>query len=160
MKTRIMILLLATAALAIASTGCGKKFIPNTEIEDNERNREVVGFCERYRHAVEDMNIGLLLSLASPRYFDNNGSPTGDDDFDRSGLEEVLQERFRAVKAIRYEMRYRNLFEHQGVIYVEFTYTLSFQYSVGEATKWSNKTADNRLELEPVEGGYLIVAGM
>jgi hypothetical protein len=106
------------------------------------------------------MNIGLLLSLASPRYFDNAGTPSGDDDFDRSGLEEVLNERFRAVKAIRYELRYRDIFKHRSLVFVEFTYTLSFQYSVGDQTKWSNKTADNRLEIEPVDGGYLIVAGM
>ena len=36
----------------------------------------------------------------------------------------------------------------------------SFQYAVGERTRWSNRTADNRLELERVDGGYLIVAGM
>jgi hypothetical protein len=160
MKSQILLPLIAVVLLSGVLAGCGKKYIPNTEIEDNEFNREVVEFCERYRHAVEDMNIGLLLSMASPRYFDNAGTPPGDDDFDRAGLEEVLQERFRAVKAIRYELRYRDLFEHQSLIFVEFTYTLSFQYEVGGQTKWSNKTADNRLEIEPVDGGYLIVAGM
>lgn len=160
MKNSIPLLLLATVVLATAAAGCGKKYIPNTEIEDTEFNRELIGFCERYRHAVEDMNVGLLLTLASPRYFDNAGTPSGDDDFDRTGLEEVLNERFRAVKAIRYELRYRSIFEHRGLIFVEFTYTLSFQYEVSGQTKWSNKTADNRLEIEAVDGGYLIVAGM
>jgi hypothetical protein len=160
MKNPIPALLLLTVAFTVLASGCGKKYIPNTEIEDTEFNRELIGFCERYRHAVEDMNVGLLLSLASPRYFDNAGTPTGDDDFDRSGLEEVLNERFRSVKAIRYELRYRDIFEHRNLIFVEFTYTLSFQYEVGGQTKWSNKTADNRLEIEPVDDGYLIVAGM
>ena len=160
MKTSTPALLLVVVAFAALASGCGKKYIPNTEIEDTEFNREIIGFCERYRHAIEDMNIGLLLSLASPRYFDNAGTPSGDDDFDRSGLEEVLNERFRSVKAIRYELRYRDIFEHRGLVFVEFTYTLSFQYDVGGTTKWSNKTADNRLEIEPVDGGYLIVAGM
>jgi hypothetical protein len=160
MKLSNSLFLILATALALAAAGCGKKYIPNTQIEDTEFNREIIGFCERYRHAVEDMNIGLLLSLASPRYFDNAGSPTGDDDFDRTGLEEVLNERFRAVKAIRYEIRYRDIFEQQNVVYVEFTYTLSFQYDVGGETKWSNKTADNRLEIERVDGGYLILAGM
>lgn len=160
MKLTNSLLLILATALALATAGCGKKYIPNTQIEDTEFNREIIGFCERYRHAVEDMNIGLLLSLASPRYFDNAGSPTGDDDFDRTGLEEVLNERFRLVKAIRYEIRYRDIFEQQGVVFVEFTYTLSFQYDVGDQSKWSNKTADNRLEIEPIDGGYLILAGM
>jgi len=156
-------LLMAVALLGVlvcAATGCGKRYIPNTEIEDTELNREIVAFCERYRHAIEDLNVGLLLSMASPRYFDNSGTPSGDDDYDRSGLEEVLSERFSKLKAMRYEIKYRSLHEQMGTVFVEFTYTMSFQYAVGEKTRWSNRTADNRLELERVDGSYLILAGM
>ena len=146
--------------LVFLAIGCSKKYIPNTEIEDNAFNRDVVAFCERYRHGVEDMNIGLLLSFASPRYFDNSGTTSGSDDMDRSGLEEVLKSRFKAVRALRYEMRYIDIYQKGGRIYVEYTFTTSFQYEVAGETKWANKTADNRLELEPVEGGFLILSGM
>ncbi len=152
---------MVVAVILVSTTmGCTKRYIPNTEIEDTELNREVVAFCERYRHAVEDLNIGLLLSLASPRYFDNSGTTSGDDDMDRSGLEEVLKERFQSVKAIRYEIRYRDIFENFGVIHVDYTYTTSFQYDVAGNTKWSNKTADNQLEIERADDGYLILSGM
>ncbi|MCP4680301.1 MAG: hypothetical protein GY854_33385 [Deltaproteobacteria bacterium] len=140
--------------------GCGKRYIPNTEIEDNEVNREIVAFCERYRHAVEDLNIGLLLSLASPRYFDNSGTTTGDDDMDRVGLEDILKNRFKTVRAIRYEIHYRSIYENYDVIHIEYTYTTSFQYEVDGVTKWENKTADNQLELERIDDGYLILSGM
>jgi hypothetical protein len=159
MKHLLLMAVLIAVALS-AAAGCGKRYIPNTEIEDTEINREIVAFCERYRHAVEDLNVGLLMSMASPRYFDNSGTPAGDDDFDHSGLEEVLRERFAKLKAMRYEIKYRNLFEQMGTVYVEFTYTMSFQYAVGDKTRWSNRTADNRLELERVDGGYLILTGM
>ncbi len=151
---------LAAAAIAVIVAGCAVEYIPNTTIEDTEANREIVEFCERYRHAVEDMNVGLLLSMASPRYFDNSGTSTGDDDFDRAGLEEVLDDRFRDVDSVRYEIRYRDIYEQDGLVHVDYTYTMSFQYTVDGETKWSNKTADNRLELQPVEDGFLIVAGM
>lgn len=151
---------LAAAFLLLCIAGCQKNFIPNTEIEDNDFNREIINFCERYRHGVEDLNVGLLLSLASPRYFENSGTPSGEDDFDRDGLEQVLSKRFKELKAMRYEFKYRDIFEQNSVIYVEYTYTTSFQYTVEDRNKWHNRTADNRLEIEKVEGGYLILSGM
>lgn len=148
------------AVLCFVISGCNKRFIPNTEIPDNEFNREVVAFCERYRHAVEDMNVGLLLTLASPRYFDNSGTTTGDDDMDRVGLEQMLMERFIALQTVRYEMKYLGIFEHNGLVFVEYTYNMSFQYKVEDKTRWYNRTADNRLELEKVDGSFLITSGM
>ena len=145
---------------ALAASACHEKVIPNTEIPDNDENRAIIAFCERYRHAVEDRNVGLLLSLASQRYFDNSGTTTADDDIDREGLERVLTERFKELKAMRYEIKYRDVFESVGVIYVEYTYNMAFQYQIGEKTKWSNRTADNRLELERVSDGFLILTGM
>lgn len=153
-------ILCAVLGTCLLCSGCYKRYIPNTEIEDTDVNREIVAFCERYRHAVEDLNIGLLLSLASPRYFDNMGTSKADDDVDREGLERVLKERFNSVGKVRYEIRYRSLYEMNSTIYVEYTYTTSFQYTVGEKMRWGNKTADNRLEIERSDNGLLIVSGM
>jgi hypothetical protein len=152
--------LIPSVAILFFVAACTPKFIPNTEIEDTEENRAIISFCERYRHAVEDMNIGLLLSLASPDYFDNSGTLTGEDDMDKAGLEAVLKERFKAVESIRYEIRYRNVFVKNDTILVEYTYTTSYRYNIGEEPRWENKTADNRLELERVDDGFLIRSGM
>jgi hypothetical protein len=57
-------------------------------------------------------------------------------------------------------MKYRNIHEAGRQIYVEFTYTMSFQYEINGKTRWANETADNRLEIERVNDGYLILAGM
>jgi len=158
LKNKYLIWLVCCAVLATGA--CHEKFIPNTEIPDNDDNRAIVAFCERYRHAIEDRNVGLLLSLASQRYFDNSGTPSADDDIDRAGLETVLTDRFKELKTMRYEFKYRNIFETIGVIYVEYTYNMAFQYQIGDKTKWSNRTADNRLELERVADGFLILTGM
>ena len=156
-------LMLGAALLTVTSMGsmgCAKSYIPNTEVEDNAENREIVRVCEKYRRAVEERNIGMLMALASPRYFDNSGTTTGEDDYDRQGLEQVLRVRFATIKAMRYEFKYRSIFESQGLMYVEYTYTMSFQYEVDGQSHWANRTGDNRLELEKVGDGYLIVSGM
>ena len=146
--------------VVLVTAGCQKQYIANTEILDTDFNRDVLNFCERYRHSIEDMNIGLLLKLASPRYFDNSGTPTGDDDIDKAGLEGVLHERFSPIESIRFEIVYRGIFEENSVVYVEYTYTMSFQYTIDGETKWNNHTGDNRLELERSEDGFLILSGM
>ena len=157
-KTTTILILLPI--LLVTVMGCAPKMIPNTEVEDNQENRDIISFCERYRHAVEDLNIGLLISLASPRYFDNSGTVSGDDDMDKSGLEAILKERFKAIEAIRYEIKYRSIYKKTDVVYVEYTYTTSFRYNVDGVPHWENKTADNRLELEETNGGYAILSGM
>ena len=151
---------LIPVAPLIAVVSCSPKFIPNTEVEDTEDNRAIISFCERYRHAVEDLNIGLLLSLASPNYFDDSGTVTGTDDMDKAGLEAVLKERFKSVETIRYEINYRKVYAKNSTIYVEYTYTTSFRYNIDNQPRWENKTADNRLELERIEDGFLILSGM
>ena len=50
--------------LLVAVVGCSKSYIPNTDVEDNSDNRKVIAFCEEYRHAVEDKDVGKLLKLA------------------------------------------------------------------------------------------------
>ena len=160
MKTRTIGFLFV--AVAMASMGCSPKMIPNTEVPDTRENREIIAFCERYRHAVEDLNVGLLITLASPKYFDNSGTVDGDDDMDKDGLEAVLKARFKSLEAMRYEIRYRDIYTKNDVVMVEYTYTTSFRYNVNGDPHWENKTADNRLELEKVnsDGGYLILSGM
>jgi hypothetical protein len=151
---------MALALLGTCVSGCKKRTIPNTDIEDNDFNREVIDFCERYRRAVEEKNVGLLLTLASPRYFDNSGTPTVEDDVDLARLEEVLKNRLAGLNTIRYEFRYRTIYELDNVIYVELIYNTAYQYDVGGELKWSNRTADNRLQLEAQGDGFLILSGM
>jgi hypothetical protein len=152
--------LLIAAGLICFAAGCKPKFIPNTEVPDTEGNRDIITFCERYRHAVEDLNVGLLLSLASPKYFDDSGTVDGDDDMDRTGLEAVLKDRFKIIEAIRYEIKYRTVYTKNNIIMVEYTYTTSYRFAMDGKPHWENKTADNRLELESVDGSYKILSGM
>ena len=52
---------------ALTTLGCSKSYIPNTDVEDTSENKKVISFCEKYRHAVEEKDVGGLLKLASPK---------------------------------------------------------------------------------------------
>ncbi|APS00877.1 hypothetical protein BCY86_03880 [Pajaroellobacter abortibovis] len=140
---------------------CSKTYIPNTDVEDKEINRAVILFCERYRHAVEERNVGELLKLASPAYHEDGGNTRGDDDLDYEGLKEYLTETFIKTNSIRYEIRYRRItFTERNYIYVDYTYAASYKIPGLKGEEWKHTIADNRLELVIDGDSYKIIAGM
>jgi hypothetical protein len=147
--------------LALATSACASQNIPNTDVEDSIENREVVSFCERYREAVEERNVGVILNLASQRYFDDNGTPTGEDDLDYRKLADKLAVWRESVLDVRYEIRYRRIAFVRDRILVDFTYTGSFRVGTGEGNdRWSRRLADNRLVLTREGEDFRIISGL
>jgi hypothetical protein len=152
--------LLATAALSLALAGCATRYIPNTDVEDNNENRKIITFCEKYRNAVELKNVPVLLKLASPKYYEDGGNVDASDDIDYAGLKDYLINKFRDATAIRYEIRYRRVSRENDVIYVDYTYSASYRIPGMKGPEWRRRVEDNRLELVPHQEGFLITAGM
>ncbi len=158
--TSYRMMLVVTVMVVAAGAGCAKKFIPNTAVPDNPFNRKVISFCERYRLAVEEKNVGTLLVLASPDYYEDGGTPTGDDDFDYEGLREVLINRFSKIKTIRYDVKYRRITVEDDRVTVDYTYSASFQITVSGQDHWFRKVEDNRLVLVMAGDQFKILSGM
>ena len=181
----------ASSALLLAITlGCKTGRIPNTEVPDTAENRALVSFCERYRRAVETRDARSLLSMASPDYYEDAGTPRGDDDYGYDGLQRLLTAWADEVGEVRYEMRYRRVTvdpDRPSRVYVDYTFTGSYTLrrpNTGEAPArrpgpsfaidpardaatregqddiWFRRVGDNRLELERVGEEYRILSGM
>jgi len=147
--------------LALFAAGCATHYIPNTDVDDNDENRKIITFCEKYRHAVEERNVPLLLGMVSPHYFEDGGNVDAADDIDYAGLREYLEGRFKDTRAIRYEIRYRRINHGSNdKILVEYTYTASYKIPGLRGEEWRHAVADNRLELVPDQASYKILAGM
>lgn len=159
-KARSFLALAASIALASAAAGCGARLIPNTDVEDNDENRRVVNFVEEYRHAMEARNPGQILRLVSEDYYDDNGTPTTEDDIDYGMLQDRLARLDGDVLEVRYEMRYRRVIYRSDRVLVDFTYTGRFKVRGPEGERWSRRLADNRLELVRVGGEYRIISGL
>jgi hypothetical protein len=145
----------------IVASGCAARYIPNTDVEDNDENRRIIAFCEKYRHAIEERNVPLLLGMASNAYFEDGGNVDAEDDMDYAGLKEYLEGRFKDTRAIRYEIRYRRIKRvREDKIYIEYTYTASYRIPGLKQDEWRHTVADNRLELVPDQSAYKILAGM
>jgi hypothetical protein len=159
--------LVAAAALSLASlvslgaTGCSKTYIPNTDVEDSSQNKKVITFCEEYRHAVEEKDVGRLLKLASPRYYEDGGNTNPEDDIDFDGLKDYLTSTFVKTQTIRYEIRYRNVvFNENKKIFIEYTFSASYRIPGLKGEEWKHTVADNRLEIVPDGESFKILAGM
>jgi hypothetical protein len=155
-------------ALALAALpACSPTMIPNTDVEDTSQNRKVITFCEQYRHAVEDKNVGQLLKMAHPRYHEDGGNTDTEDDLDFDGLRGYLTDTFQKTQAIRYEIRYRKVaFTETNHVYVDYTYAASYKIpgpkqEDGTAKfEWRHSVQDNRLDLVPDGDSFKIIGGM
>jgi hypothetical protein len=150
------------AACALFSLeGCAiVPVIPGTKVPDNKINREILDVCEKYRHALEDKDSATLLTLAHPNYYEDSGTPKGDDDYGYEGLKEVLAKRLAALKTIRYNIEYRHVSIEGHHALVDIRYDASFQLATEMGDRWERKQNDKRLELENDGRRWLIIAGM
>ena len=95
--------------LALAG-GCGHtNYVPGTTVPDSIDARAIVATVEQYRSRLIEKNVEGLLVLASERYFEDSGTPTAQDDYGYDGLKYVLANRLARLKALRYDIQYRNV---------------------------------------------------
>lgn len=156
------------SALLVAGSllGCSRDYIPNTQVEDSDFNRQVIAYCEDYRHAVERRSAEALLKMADPRYYEDGGTVDTSDDLDFEGLGEYLRKEFSQAKQIRYEIFYRDIsIGRANQVFVDYTYSASYKVPRPGATSpeeavWRRRVADNRLELVRDGEKFRILSGM
>jgi hypothetical protein len=155
-------LLTAIVLLALLpAAGCGTKNIPNTRVADNSDNREVLDFVEKYRKAVEDRDMGALLQMTSRDYFDDMGTPQGDDDVDYDTLAVGLQRLRQEVLGARYQISYRAVtFTEQQKVLVDLLYTGWFKVATPEGEQWRRRLEPHRIVLAKEDRGFKIISGM
>ena len=144
-----------------ALSACEPALIPNTRIEDIGDNREVVEFVEKYRLAIESRNANALLALASPNYFDDMGTPAGNDDIDYDGLKQGLGRLREEILGARYQISYRAVtFDTESRVLVDMLYTGWFRINTSEGPVWKRRLEPHRIVLAREDGHLRIVSGM
>ena len=150
--------------LAAAAAGCGPRAstIPGTDgIPRTDENQQIIERVEEYRVAVEQRDAATLLMMASPDYWEDSGTPTGEDDYGYDGLKDVLAGRFQKADSIRYAVRYmriRRAGERAFVdVLIDASYTIPDHR--GEMAR-RDKRDQNQLVMEWNGEKWLFVAGM
>ncbi len=147
--------------LALAVGGCVKeKYIPYTRVIDTPQNREVLKVVEAYRLAMERKDAPALLTMASPDYFEDSGTPNADDDYGYDGLKQVLSRRLAQVEQIRYSLQYMKIEVKDKIAFVDVYIDGSFQIHTAQGTKWDRKQEPHRMELVNDGKRWLFRRGM
>jgi hypothetical protein len=98
--------LLLPAMLVVTACAARQRTIGSSKISDTPFNRRVLETIETYRTAMERQDTQALLLLASKKYREDGGTPSGSDDYGYDGLRQVLTDRLSKVTEVRYSMRY------------------------------------------------------
>ena len=147
--------------VVLALLGCAHKPIPNTRVEDTTENREVVDFVEQYRKAVESRDGATLLRLSSKNYFDDMGTPQGDDDMDYDSLRAGLARLQKELIDARYQISYRGVtYTPSQRVLVDVLYTGWFKVETPDGPQWRRRLEPHRIVLAREDGNYKIVSGM
>lgn len=148
-------------AIALAPVACAHySVIPGTRVIDTKTNREIIEVLERYRQALEEKDGASLLALAHPNYYEDSGTPKGDDDYGYEGLKEILARRLSALKTLRYNIEYRKVEVEGTRARADIRYDASYQIATEMGDRWERKQNDKRIELENDGKRWLIIAGM
>jgi len=152
---------LALACLLAGAAGCARDKIPNTRVDDTAENREVVEFVEKYRAAVETRDVVALTGMASKSYFDDMGTPAGEDDVDYDALVVGLGRLREEVIAARYQISYRGVtYTPTERVLVDLLYTGWFKVNTTEGPQWRRRLEPHRIVLAREGDQLRIVSGM
>jgi len=112
----------------VIGVGCASqpKYIANTQVEDNKDNQKILSTVEAYRVALEARDASKLLMLASKNYWEDAGTPSGEDDYGYAALKDILATRLQRASDIRYSLRYKRIRRMDNKAFVDVLIDASF----------------------------------
>lgn len=156
-------LVLTCVGLFVVGVGCaGVKNIPGTQIRDNPQNRALIRVVEKYRRAMIRRDMGALMAMAHPHYYEHGGTHKGDDDYGYKGLLHVIKKRISQLETLRYMIKYRRVkWISSTQVEVEVYIDASFQLKLIKGqSKWSTYADYNKLVLIKHKDRWLLIRGM
>ena len=147
-------------AAAVGAGACAHKTIPRTAIEDTEENREIYRLVQAYEQALESLDADAVLALVSPNFYENNGNTDDADDYDFYGLKDNLAEDFRRTRTLQLDLRVDAIEVKEDEAFAELFYRIRAQNEYPSGLKWETGSDRTRLQLERIDGKWLIVAGL
>lgn len=133
---------------------------PETNIPKSSENDEIIQVVVKYQKAFEQRDLELLLDMASPDYYEDRGTLDQSDDYGLTELRTELSQRFSNIDQMRYTVKIKDIKVEGDSAYVDFHYSLLFQFKVGEVSRWNQSQDEGRLELKKVDGAWKVRSGL
>lgn len=135
-------------------------FFPGTQIVRNEENIKIIETVEQYRRRMLEHNVEGLLVLASQRYFEDSGTPASNDDYGYEGLKQVLTDKLKQVKSLRYQIEYRKIIVQNDRAEVEVYLDGAFELAADSGDRYRRVQDYHKFFLEHENDQWKFIGGM
>jgi hypothetical protein len=142
---------------------CGgqSRYIAGSEVEATPDNQRILETLEAYRIALEARDASKLLMMASDKYWDDGGTPSGEDDYGYSQLKEILATRLQRASDIRYSLRYKAIRRSGDRVFVDVLIDASFTVTDADGKPARRDMRDrNQFVLEFDGEDWKFISGM
>ncbi len=150
------------AFMALATSACAHSKIPRTSIDDTPENRAIIELVDRYKTAMESLDASAVLSLVSPRFYENNANSDDTDDYDFSGLEANLRQEFQKTRALKLDLRVDvvEVDQEAGTAFAELYYQVRAHHEYPAGMQWETSADRTRLRFTKSGDQWMIVGGL
>lgn len=148
--------------LALLVSACTTGNLPNTTIADTEETRAVFDRVQQYRAAMEARDVDGVISMVSPRYYENSGTTDSDrDDYGFQVLHDKVLKLLRDnVLTVQYQVLLRDIKVDGDLAVADYEYFYKFKFVEGGNEGWAQRNDFNRLEFAREGGQWMIVGGL
>jgi hypothetical protein len=135
-------------------------YFPGTTIARNEDTTKIIETVEQYRRRMLEHNVDGLMILASQHYFEDSGTPQSNDDYGYEGLKQVLTEKLKMVKSLRYQIEYRKITVNNDRAEVEVYFDGAFELAADFGDRYRHVSDYHKFFLEHENDQWKFVGGM
>ena len=148
--------------LALLVSACASGNLPNTTIPETEETRAVFDRVQQYRTAMEARDVDGVISMVSPRYYENSGTTDSDrDDYGFQVLHDKVLKLLRDnVLTVQYQVLLRGIKVDGDLAVADYEYFYKFKFVEGGNEGWAQRNDFNRLEFAREGGQWMIVGGL
>ena len=147
--------------LALAAAACSHSTLPGTRIRDTTGNRQIFGLLEELRDAFERRDSAHLLSMLSPMYFEDNGTPSPQDDYGFLELRErLLEETLNLAKEVHLSLEIYDIVVQGDYAFADVRYSSRARLELPEGRLWDSHRDFNRLEFVRESGAWKVISGL
>ncbi len=139
-----------TSFLLITGSGCRppQELITGTKIPATPVNLAIYKRIDEYVQAIQTRDIGKLVTMAHPSYESNGGTVEVSDDYNRTGLREILERRLPRVRSMQLSVRVLEILMKEDIAKVRLKYSVHFQLATERGDRWYDAKNDKEMELQ------------
>ncbi|MBN1962471.1 MAG: hypothetical protein JW841_16170 [Deltaproteobacteria bacterium] len=141
-------------------TACAHTNIAGTQIPDTPQNREIAAVVKKALNALTQRDADTVLSLVSPQYFEDNGTPQPDDDYGYEQLKQLLPQTLKAAKEVFIDADLQSIEIINGRAQADLRYRSRANLELPAGPLWDSHREFNRIELIFENNTWKIISGL